>query len=144
MGLERRGRVKRSHDRGNWEQEDFDACDRQAVRLACLLDGSRLSREVHVRLCDQEMQVWTVGDRPTEVKVRSLVAWIAGRREIEFPKPIDKAIFRMVSKSSGRNESERRCGLESDKPQGLSLQPEGESSMDRRRLTDAAVFTLAG
>jgi len=98
----------------------------------------------HVRLCDQEMQVCTVGDRPTEVKVRSLVAWIAGRREIEFPKPIDKTIFRMVSKSSGRNESERRCGLESEKPQGLSLQPEGESSMDRRRLTDAAVFTLAG
>jgi hypothetical protein len=53
-----------------------------------LLDGSRMSREVHVRLCDQKMQVWTVGDRPTEVKVRSLVAWIAGRREIEFPKPI--------------------------------------------------------
>ena len=42
------------------------------------------------------------------------------------------------------NESERRCGLENEKPQGLSLQPEGESSMDRRRLTDAAVFTLAG
>ena len=98
----------------------------------------------HVRLCDQGMLVWTVGDRPTEVKVRSLVAWIAGRREIEFPKPIDKTIFRMVSKSSSRNESERRCGLESEKPQGLSLQPEGESSMDRRRLTDAAVFTLAG
>ena len=114
------------------------------VRLGRLLDGSRMSREVHVRLCDQEMQVWTVGDRPTEVKVRSLVAWIAGRREIEFPKPIDKAIFRMVSKSSGRNESERRCGLESDKPQGLSLQPKGVSSMERRKLTDAAFSTLAG
>ena len=111
MGLERRGRVKRSHDRGNWKQEDFDACDRQAVRLACLLDGSRLSREVHVRLCDQEMQVWTVGDRPTEVKVRSLVAWIAGRREIEFPKPIDKAIFRMVSKSSGRGAADKAANL---------------------------------
>jgi hypothetical protein len=85
-----------------------------------------------------------VGDRPTEVKVRSLVAWIVERREIESLKPIDKAIFRMVSKSSGRNESERRCGLENAKPQRLSLQPEGESSMDRRRLTDAAVFTLAG
>ncbi len=69
---------------------------------ACLPDGSRVRRESHARLCDQEMQVCTVGDRPTEVKVRSLVAWIAGRREIEFPKPIDKAIFRMVSKSSGR------------------------------------------
>jgi hypothetical protein len=43
MGLERRGRVKRSHDRGNWKQEDFDACDRQAVRPACLLDGSQMS-----------------------------------------------------------------------------------------------------
>jgi len=43
MGLERRGRVKRSHDRGNWKQEDFDACDRHALRLACLLDGSRMS-----------------------------------------------------------------------------------------------------
>jgi hypothetical protein len=53
MGLERRGRVKRSRDRGNWKQEDFDACDRQAVRLACLLDGSRMSREVHVRFCER-------------------------------------------------------------------------------------------
>jgi hypothetical protein len=53
MGLERRGRVKRSHDRGNWKQEDFDACDRQAVRLACLLDGSRMSREVPVRFCER-------------------------------------------------------------------------------------------
>ena len=33
MGLERRGRVKRSHDRGNWKQEDFDdASDRQTDR----------------------------------------------------------------------------------------------------------------
>jgi hypothetical protein len=98
----------------------------------------------HVRLCDQERLARSVGYKPTEVKVRSLVAWIAERRGIESLKPIDKAIFRMVSKSSGRNESERRCGLESEKPQGLSLQPKGESSMDRSRLTDAAVFTLAG
>jgi len=32
MGLEQRGRVKRSHDRSNWKQEDLDACDRQAVQ----------------------------------------------------------------------------------------------------------------
>jgi hypothetical protein len=99
---------------------------------------------LQVRLCDQERLARSVGYKPTEVKVRSLVAWIAGRREIEFPKPIDKAIFRMVSKSSGRNESERRCGLESEKTQGLSFQPEGESSMDRRRLTDAAVSLWRG
>ncbi len=39
MELERRGRVKRSHDRGNWKQEDFDACDRHALRLACLREA---------------------------------------------------------------------------------------------------------
>ena len=60
----------------------------------------------------QEKLVCSVGDRPTKVIVRGLVAWIAGRREIEFLMPIDKAIFRVVSKSSGRNESERRFGLE--------------------------------
>ncbi len=41
----------------------------------------------------RKKQVCSVGGRPTEAKVRSLVAWTAGRREIEFPKPIDKAIF---------------------------------------------------
>jgi hypothetical protein len=106
--------------------------------------SSRMKGNFQVRLCDQERLVCSVGGRPTEVKVRSLVAWIAERRGIESLKPIDKAIFRMVSKSSGRNESARRCGLESEKPQGLSLQPKGESSMDRRKLTDAAVSTLAG
>jgi hypothetical protein len=41
----------------------------------------------------QEKLVCSVGDRPTKVIVRSLVAWIAERREIEFLMPIDKAIF---------------------------------------------------
>ena len=139
------------HRRASWPQTSIEKVlfDVEYSRVLVFQGGviecsSRMTGNCQVRLCDQEMQVCTVGDRPTEVKVRSLVAWIAGRREIEFPKPIDKTIFRMVSKSSGRNESERRCGLESEKPQGLSLQPEGESSMDRRRLTDAAVFTLAG
>jgi len=76
-----------------------------------------------VRKCVQERLECSVGDRPTEAKVRSLVAWIANRRETEFPKPIDKAIFRMVSKSSGRNESKRRIGLEKWKPQGSSSLP---------------------
>jgi hypothetical protein len=34
------------------------------------------------------------GDKPTKVKVRSFVAWIAERREIKFLMPIDKAIFK--------------------------------------------------
>jgi len=35
-----------------------------------------------------------VGDRPTKVKVRDLVAGMAEKREIEFLMPIDKAIFK--------------------------------------------------
>jgi len=94
-----------------------------------------------VRKCVQERLECSVGDRPTEAKVRSLVAWIAKRRATEFPKPIDKAIFRMVSKTSGRNESKRRFGLERWKHQRSSSLPESEDSMDRRRLTDAAIHS---
>jgi hypothetical protein len=42
----------------------------------------------------QEKLVCSVGDRPTRVIVRSPVAWIAERREIESLMPIDKAIFK--------------------------------------------------
>jgi len=47
-----------------------------------------------VRQRVQEKLVCSVGDRPTKVIVRGLVAWIAERREIEFLMPIDKAIFK--------------------------------------------------
>src|SRR5712664_72127 len=53
MELERRGRVRRSHARSNWKQEDLDACDRQAVWSACLPDGSRVRRESHARFCQR-------------------------------------------------------------------------------------------
>ena len=32
MGLEQRGRVRRSHDRNNWKQDELDACDKQTVQ----------------------------------------------------------------------------------------------------------------
>ncbi|MFQ5906222.1 MAG: hypothetical protein ACE5JA_06580 [bacterium] len=51
---------------------------------------------------------------PAGVEARDPVAWIAGLRETETLKPIDKAIFGMVSESPGRNESERTGGLEND------------------------------
>src|SRR5467141_4003615 len=53
MELERRGRVRRSHARSNWKQEDLDACDRRAVWSACLPDGSRVRRESHARFCER-------------------------------------------------------------------------------------------
>src|SRR5260370_3394365 len=53
MELERRGRVRRSHARSNWKQEDLDACDRRAVWSACLPDGRRVRRESHARFCER-------------------------------------------------------------------------------------------
>ena len=48
-------------------------------------------------------------------KSQNLVAWIAGKRETESL-AIDKAIFRMVSKSSGRNESKRKVASKNIAP----------------------------
>ena len=53
-------------------------------------------------------------------------------------KPIDKAIFGMVSESSGRNESERIGGLENPKPQGPSPAPKGRRQHGPPQLTEAA------
>ena len=36
------------------------------------------------------------GNRPAKAKARSLVAWMAGRRETDDLKPIDRAIVRMA------------------------------------------------
>src|SRR5437016_5030903 len=63
MELEQRGRVRRSHARSNWKQEDLDACDRQAVWSACLPDGSRVRRESHARFCERPVVKFR---RPTQ------------------------------------------------------------------------------
>jgi len=74
---------------------------------------------------------------PTGAKVRSPVAWIAGRKETEFLKPIDKAFegmsasHRAVTKVNAQVASKVLT-------QGPSPQLWGEGSMERRRLTDAA------
>ena len=70
---------------------------------------------VHATLCVQPRLVCSTGDSPVRVKVLSPVAWMAGRRETEYLKPIDKAIFWMVSELLGRNESERIGSLENVK-----------------------------
>ena len=46
------------------------ATDSQAVRLACLLDGSRMNREVHVRFCESPV---VQSRRPTHRGSRALV-----------------------------------------------------------------------
>ena len=61
-------------------------------------DGNRYIQERRLKrlMC-------SVGDKPTEEKVRDLVAWTEGERETNLSS-IDKAIFGMVSNSSGRND----------------------------------------
>lgn len=54
-------------------------------------------REIYARLCVQRRLACSVGTKPTEAKVRSLVAWIAERRETKFLKPIDATIFGMMA-----------------------------------------------
>ena len=73
------------------------------------------------RLCVQLRLVCLAGDSPVRVRIRSSVAWMAGRRETEYLKPIEKAILRAVSELPGRNESERMGSPENAKPRKSSL-----------------------
>ena len=63
--------------------------------------------------CVQQRLVCSAGDSPAGVIVRSPVAWVAGRRETEFLKPIDKVSLGEICESSGHNASERASGLDS-------------------------------
>ncbi len=87
--------------------------------------------------CVQRRLACSAGASPAKAKVRNLVAWMAVTRETNLLKPIDKAIFRMVSESPGRNESERRGGPEIEMPRRPNLRQIGEGNMTQRRLTDA-------
>jgi hypothetical protein len=56
-----------------------------------------MNGDVHVRLCVQRRLACSAGDKPAEAKVRSLVAWIARRKETESLKPIDLIIQGMTA-----------------------------------------------
>jgi len=66
----------------------------------------------------QRRQVRLAGVSPAGARARRPVAWIAGWRETETLKPIDKAIGRMVSESPGRNASERKVAPKDPNPGG--------------------------
>ena len=88
-----------------------------------MADTSRMNREVHVRMCVQVRLVCSAGVSPARVRIRSPVAWMAGMRETDYLKPIDKAVMRAVSESPGHNESERTGGPESENPRRPSPHP---------------------
>jgi putative transposase len=109
-----------------------------AYERRAITEGMDAMENCTDRVCVQRRLACSVGDSPTEARVRRLVAWVAGRKEIEFLKSTDKAIYGMVSESSGRNNRERKVTSKCAKPQGPSLYALGEGSMSRRTLTDAA------
>ncbi len=82
-----------------------------------------MTGDCHVRMCVQGRLVCSAGVRPVRVRIKSPVAGMAGMRETDYLKPIDKAVFWTVSESPGRNESERTGGPESDNPRRPSPQP---------------------
>jgi len=82
-----------------------------------------MNREIHVWMCVQLRLVCSAGDSPVRVRIRSSVDWMAGRKETEYLKPIDKASVRDVSESPGHNESERTGGLESENTRRPSPHP---------------------
>jgi len=61
------------------------------------------------------------GVSPAGARARRPVAWVAGWRETETLKPIDKAIARMVSESPSRNASEREMAPKHPNPGGRAV-----------------------
>jgi hypothetical protein len=88
--------------------------------------------------CVQRRLTRSVGGSPTEARASRLVAWMAGWRETKTLKPIDEAICGMVSESPGRNASEREMAPKVRSPGGRACNGEGEGSMARRKLAEAA------
>jgi len=91
-----------------------------------------MSGDVHVRLCVQRMLACSVGGeshRGKSQKPRNLDSKEEGNRIFEAYRPDHPWDD---SEPLGRNESERRCGLESEWPQRPSRQLYGEGSMDSR------------
>jgi hypothetical protein len=63
--------------------------------------GKPYEGKPHVRLCVQKRLACSVGVSPTGVIVRSHVAWMAGMRETDYLKPIDKATFKSCERDTG-------------------------------------------
>ena len=95
-------------------------------------------------MCVQQRLACSAGDKPAGAEVSGPVAWIAGRRETEFLKPIDdrllgrRASYRAVMKMNVDVASKWRIS------EGRARNREGEGSMDGRNLTDAVVSLRRG
>jgi hypothetical protein len=69
------------------------------------------------------------------------LARMAGKRETKCLKPINKAIERMVSESSGRNESECTGGPENNSPGGRILRRGMKATWNSGKMANALEHT---
>jgi four helix bundle protein len=99
-------------------------------------DGSELSLlpEQVSKLCVQRRLACSAGDSPVRVRARDPVAWMAGRRETDDLKPIDKAIFGMAASHRAVTEVNADLASKDLKPRRSSPQLAGEDSMGHRNL----------
>jgi hypothetical protein len=77
-----------------------------------------------------------VGDSPTQVRTRSLVARMAGRREINDLKPIDRVILGMTASHRAATKVNAEVAPKMSSSGGRARNREGEGNMERRNLVD--------
>lgn len=93
---------------------------------------------LHVRLCVQQRQTRSAGVSPAKVKARSLVARMAGRRETEFLKPIDKAIFGRAASHRAVAQAHTVVAPKVQSPGGRARNRADEGNMVGRTLAETA------
>ena len=76
------------------------------------------------------------GNRPAKAKARSLVAWMAGRRETNDLKPIDKVVVRMIASHRAVAQANAQVAPKMRGSGGRVRIREGEGSIECRRLAD--------
>ncbi len=99
-------------------------------------DGSRMSGDVQVRLCVQRRLARSAGDSPAKVRARSLVARMAGRRETNDLKPIDRVIVRMTASHRAAAQANAQVAPKVKRPRRPSSQLSGDGGIGGRRLAD--------
>ena len=114
-------------------------CARIGVSGRQRLDAkSRMSCEVHVRWCVQRRLACSGGDKTSQGKSQSPVARRAGGRETHLLKPLDSLILGMGASVQAVAQANAQVAPQVRSPGGRAGNREGEGSMARRRLAEAA------
>jgi len=83
-----------------------------AETITLMLFGCRRHKSNYWTLARPAKAGMFSGSQSHQGKSQSPVTWVASVEETKRMKPTDKAIFRMVSESPGRNASEPSGGLD--------------------------------